>query len=63
MRDNLERRYGSLAELQEMRKALDQSLELTSLRMSIDTQIVMRAYKRSGHVVFRGCASEYYAHL
>jgi uncharacterized protein (DUF2336 family) len=33
MRENLERKYGSMAELKEIRQALDQSLELTSLRM------------------------------
>lgn len=33
MRQNLEQKYGNLEELKEMRKALDQSLELASLRM------------------------------
>ncbi len=33
MRQNLEQKYGNLVELKELRKALDQSLELTSLKM------------------------------
>lgn len=33
MRKDLEQKYGNLAEFKEMKKALDQSLEITSLRM------------------------------